>query len=187
MLDIRPYQEKDKADVQKICLANANALDKPFQKQRFILIMYCNYYIEQEPENCFVAVDVNDKAIGYIICSEDYDKYAKSFSEIYLPQARTISFKSYIDARLDMLSHAVFKKKYPAHLHIDVDSNYHRMGLGTRLVDALVEHLKAKDDFKGGLMLVVGETNKQGRNFYKKYGFKELLITSMGVAMGIDT
>ena len=84
-----------------------------------------------------------------------------------------------------MLSHALWMKNYPAHLHIDIDSNYQRLGIGTRLMDALINHLKAKG-VKPGLMLVVGATNEQGRNFYKKYGFKELAITKMGVAMGID-
>ncbi|MGI6773322.1 MAG: GNAT family N-acetyltransferase [Clostridiales bacterium] len=185
VITIKPYEDKYRHAVQKICIDNAGHADKPLEAKRYILIMYCNYYIEQEPENCFVAVNENDEAVGYIICSEDYKKYRKIFNKRYIPQARTISFKKYCEAKLDMLSHALWMKNYPAHLHIDIDSNYQRLGIGTRLMDALINHLKAKG-VKPGLMLVVGATNEQGRNFYKKYGFKELAITKMGVAMGID-
>ena len=185
VITIKPYELKYRRDVQQLCLANANHLDKPFEDRRYILIMYCNYYIEQEPENCFVAVNEEDKAIGYIICSESYKKYRERFNRYYIPQARSLGFSYYVKAKLDMLSHAMFAKKYPAHLHIDIDDNYQRLGIGTRLMNQLVDHFKAKG-VKPGLMLVVGANNEQGRNFYKKYGYKELAVTKMGVAMGIE-
>lgn len=184
MNPIRPYRESDKADVQKICLLNAGCIDSPFEKQRYILIMYCNYYIEQEPENCFVVTDENDSAVGYIICSEDYDKYSETFNEVYIPQVKCLGSRQYIDARLDMLSHYLFKKDYPAHLHIDINPEYQRIGAGSRLMNTLIEHLREKD--VDGLMLVVGTGNIKGRNFYKKNKFKELLVTKSGTAMGIE-
>ena len=65
MEKIRPYQEKDFDRVRKICLENAG--DTRTEEQKiFILSTYCDYYIEQEPENCFVAVNENDEAVGYI-------------------------------------------------------------------------------------------------------------------------
>ena len=79
MASVRPYQDKDKERVQRICLMNAECMNSPVDTQKYILIMYCNYYIAQEPENCFVAVNDDDEAVGYIICSEDYDKYEKIF------------------------------------------------------------------------------------------------------------
>ena len=81
VITIKPYELKYRRDVQQLCLANANHLDKPFEDRRYILIMYCNYYIEQEPENCFVAVNEEDKAIGYIICSESY-KSTGAFQQV---------------------------------------------------------------------------------------------------------
>lgn len=185
MLTVRPYQEKDKELVQQICLANADCTaDTPEDTKKYILIMYCNYYIEQEPENCFVAVDDNDVAVGYIICAQDYKKYEEVFKEIYLPQAAAISVKRYVEAKLDLLSHSMFKKSYPAHLHIDIDSNYQRMGLGSMLVAALKANLRKKKI--NGVMLVCGADNQQAINFYRKNGFKSLLTTKMGHAMALD-
>ncbi|MDR1629379.1 MAG: GNAT family N-acetyltransferase [Oscillospiraceae bacterium] len=184
MYEIRPYKEKDKAEVQRICLLNAGCIDKPLEKQRYILIMYCNYYIEQEPENCFVVTNEEDRAVGYIICSEDYEKYAETFNRVYIPQAQCLGNRQYMDAKLDMLSHALFKKKYPAHLHIDIDPEYQRIGAGSRLMNTLMEHLRTKGVH--GLMLVVGTDNLRGRNFYKKNKFKELMVTKSGTAMAIE-
>lgn len=183
MASVRPYQEKDKERVQHICLMNAECINSPVDTQKYILIMYCNYYIEQEPENCFVAVNDNDEAVGYIICSENYDKYEKIFLENYLEQCSAISPKRYVEAKLDLLSHSMFRNEYSAHFHIDIDENYQRMGLGSLLISTLKAHLRKKNITK--LMMVCGEDNYNAINFYKKNGFKDLITTKMGHAMGI--
>ena len=79
--------------------------------------------------------------------------------------------------------HAKYAAEYPAHLHIDLLDDYQRKGLGSKLVGALSEHLKAKGI--AGLMLTVGGSNELGINFYKKYGFTELEKGLGDVAMGI--
>ncbi len=181
---IRPYQEKDKERVRQICLKNADCQYAPDDTKKYILLMYCDYYIEQEPDNCFVAVDANDNAVGYIICAENYEKYAKTFRELYLPQADRISLKRFVDARLDLLSHSMFKNAYPAHFHIDIDEAYQRRGIGSLLVTALKLQLKKKK--LNGMMLVCGADNRQAISFYEKNGFKTLLTTKVGRAMALD-
>ena len=181
---IRPYDKKDRERVRQICLKNADCLYAPEDTKKYILLMYCDYYIEQEPENCFVAVDANDNAVGYIICAEDYERYARTFRAHYLPEADAISLRRFVEARLDLLSHSMFKSVYPAHFHIDIDEDHQREGLGTLLVAALKLHLKRKNI--NGMMLVCGADNKQAINFYKKNGFKTLLTTKVGRAMALD-
>ena len=181
---IRPYEQKDKERVRQICLKNADCLYAPEETKEYILLMFCDYYIEQEPENCFVAVDENDNAVGYIICAENYKKYANTFKELYLPQADAISLQRFVEARLDMLSHSMFQSLYPAHFHIDIDEDHQREGLGSLLVSTLRMHLKRKN--VPGMMLVCGADNQQAINFYKKNGFKTLLTTKVGRAMAMD-
>lgn len=181
---IRPYAQRDKERVRQICLKNADCLYAPEDTKKYILLMYCDYYIEQEPENCFVAVDDNDNAVGYIICAQDYGKYAKTFREKYLPQADAISSRRFVEARLDLLSHSMFQSVYPAHFHIDIDEEYQHKGLGSLLISALRMHLKARNI--GGMMMVCGADNQQAINFYKKNGFKTLLTTKVGRAMALD-
>ncbi|MBR3768474.1 MAG: GNAT family N-acetyltransferase [Clostridia bacterium] len=184
MASVRPYKESDKERVQHICLANAECLDKPESLQKYILIMYCNYYIEQEPGNCFVAVNDEDEAVGYIICSENYDTYEERFKDLYLNQCAAISPTKYVEAKLDLLSHSMFKKQYPTHFHIDIDDNYQRMGLGSLLISTLKAHLRKKNI--NSMMMVCGEDNQKAIDFYKKNGFKDLITTKMGHAMGLE-
>lgn len=184
MATVRSYNEKDKERVQQICLANAECLNSPEETQRYILIMYCNYYIEQEPENCFVAVNDEDEAVGYIICSENYDKYEKTFKEFYLNQCAAISPKRYVEAKLDLLSHSMFKNQYTAHFHIDIDDNYQRQGLGSLLISTLKAHLRKKN--LTGMMMVCGADNENAKSFYRRNGFKDLLTTKMGHAMALE-
>lgn len=184
MPSVRPYKESDKQRVQDICLHNAGCDDSSEDTKKYILIMYCNYYIEQEPGNCFVAVNDEDEAVGYIICSENYDAYEKIFNENYLNQCAAISPKRYIEAKLDLLSHSMFKKDYPTHFHIDIDDAYQRMGVGSLLISTLKAHLRKKNI--SNMMMVCGEDNENAISFYKKNGFKDLITTKMGHAMALD-
>ncbi len=184
MVSVRAYKETDKERVQNICLANADCADATEDTKKYILLMYCNYYIEQEPENCFVAVNEEDEAVGYIICSEDYDNYEKIFKAEYINQCAAISPRRYVDAKLDLLSHSMFKKDYPTHFHIDIDNNYQRMGLGSLLISNLKAHLHKKGI--KNMMMVCGEDNENAINFYRKNGFKDLLTTKMGHAMALE-
>lgn len=184
MNTVRPYQPSDKDRVRHICLRNAECLDAPESTQKYILLMYCDYYIEQEPQNCFVAVDDDNQAVGYIICAEDYAKYEKTFREIYLPRCAEISTKRYVDAEFDLLTHSMFRGNYPAHFHIDIYEEYQRKGIGSLLISALRMHLREKNI--DGVMLVCGADNIQAQSFYKKNGFKTLLTTKFGTAMALD-
>ncbi|HOO25247.1 MAG TPA: N-acetyltransferase [Clostridiales bacterium] len=182
MEKIRPYQEKDFDRVRKICLENAG--DTRTEEQKiFILSTYCDYYIEQEPENCFVAVNENDEAVGYIFCAENFDIFKDRFKEIYLPRVKALGSDKWKDSLESYQLHEKYKGIYPAHLHLDVDAAYQRRGLGGRLSDSLIDHLRTKGI--GGLMFTVGADNKVGLSFYNKYGFEKIEEGSDDVAMGI--
>lgn len=184
MATVRPYRESDKERVQNICLANAGCGESSEDTKKYILIMYCNYYIEQEPENCFVAVNDADEAVGYIICSENYDNYEKVFTELYLNQCAALGPKRYVEAKLDLLSHSMFREEHPAHFHIDIDDNYQRMGLGSLLISTLKAHLRKKNIHS--MMMVCGEDNVNAISFYKRNGFRDLITTKMGHAMALE-
>ena len=69
---IRKYEEKDKEQVIYICLNDMfGKYEQPLID--YVEWMFCRYYIEVEPQNCFVAVDDNDKPVGYCYGSADYD------------------------------------------------------------------------------------------------------------------
>ncbi len=170
-MNVRPYQPKDFERMHKICFETSSGFDS--EKGRVALFAtYCDYYVNEEPENCFVAVNENDEAIGYVICSSDPIRYERVFKEKYAPVLKKASPVRYLFHVVNEWLCRRIKKEYPAHLHIDILPEGQRMGLGTRLMDALTDHLK-KNGVKG-VYLVCGAGNEKGVNFYKKYGFKVL-------------
>lgn len=168
-MTIRPYKEKDKENVRFVCLNSEGPCKSSKRGINFALAVYCDYYIENEPENCFVAVDEKDKAIGYIISTQDFDKFYPVFLDKYYMRIKKWEFKRRKSALRSVIPHEKYKEEYPAHLHIDVLPEYQRMGLGHKMTDALLSHLKAKGI--KGIMLTTWIKNEKGRGFYDKYGF----------------
>ncbi|MBQ6898548.1 MAG: GNAT family N-acetyltransferase [Clostridia bacterium] len=171
-MTIRPYKNTDRDAVHDACLYCDGPENYSEGTKNFLFATYCDYYIEKEPFNCFVAADDNDRAVGYIICAEDFDSFIKTFREEYftrIPEDDT-ACRYYAAASTEVPER--YKEVYPAHLHIDILHGFHRMGLGKKLMDALISHLKEKG--VRGVVLGVNVKNEQGVNFYKKYGFELL-------------
>ncbi len=168
-MTIRPYESKDKENVRFVCLNSEGPCKSSKRGINFGLAVYCDYYIEKEPHNCFVAADESDKAVGYIICAEDFDKFYPVFLDEYYTRIKKWEFKRRRSALRSVIPHEKYKEEYPAHLHIDVLPEYQRMGLGHKMTDALLAHLKEKG--VKGLMLTTWIKNEKGRGFYDKYGF----------------
>lgn len=167
-MNIRSYRKNDRNDVRYVCLYCDGPEDMSESTQNFLLTTYCDYYIEKECDNCFVAAD-DDKVIGYVICTENFDRFIDCFRKEYIPRIpeEEKAHRTYAEES------AVFQKKYkddyPAHLHIGILPEYQRMGIGHKLLDILIAHLKQKGI--KGIMLTVNSENKKGFAFYEKYGF----------------
>lgn len=174
MVTVKSYEPKYCKDVQQVCLNTGpdSALTDPVMRD-FILYTFCNYYIEQEPENVFVLVDENDTAQGYVFGAMNFRKYIKNFKP-YLKIVKKLGKEYYRDAVAEIIAHAVFSLKYPSHLHIDINEPFRGNGNGSKMISTLTNHMKANGS--KAIMLVVGTGNTRGINFYKKNGFK--IITS---------
>ena len=147
------------------------------------MLQYCDYYLEQEPDACFVAVDETDTPIGYILCAKEYHAYRRRFLERYLPRIRALSVWRAVAARAEVGLTGRYAERYPAHMHIDILDAYQRMGIGHRLVDTLAACLAGQN--VKGLMLSVGSTNQKGVNFYQKYGFQKIGTVAGALVMGL--
>lgn len=180
---IRKYENKDKEDVRYICLNCDEPFDGPESARVFFLSLFCDYYIEREPDNCFVVVDDADVAVGYIICTENYTKFKSVFLEDYSLRIDEKDTKGRKAAREAIEAYEIFCDDYPAHFHIDILPDYQRMGLGHKLMGTLVEHLKGKN--VKGIMLSVWNRNKKGIAFYEKYGFAYLCERQTEVIYGL--
>lgn len=178
---IRKYQEKDKENLRHICIATAKNVRND-NDRKMLTLLYNDYFTENESENIFVAATDEDEAIGYILCSTDFKKFKKTMKSHYLKEVWKVHKKKCILVHLELIAETVFSKKYPAFLHIDILDGYQRMGLGTKLMDALMGLLKGKGI--PAVMLGVGADNEKGISFYKKYGFHEFKRAFGGVKMG---
>ncbi len=181
MTEIRKYEKSDFENVRYICLnSDGGGLDKELEE--CILHLFCDYYIENEPNNCFVLSD-EGKAVGYVICAESFDEFKPVYYGKYVPLVKGMSEDKFAWANEAYAMHEMFKETYPAHLHIDILPEYQRSGWGGKLINALLNHLKCKGI--KGVMLSAGADNKNAGKFYRKHGFEELGTYSTDIAFGI--
>ena len=185
MPTIRSYQSKDAEHVHIVSMRTGPqaALETEGPARALLFAAYVDYYIEHEPHNCFVIADDEDKAVGYIFCAQDYRPYREIFLRDYAPRTKGFSLPMRIECFGSVYLPGFFYKKYPAHLHIDILPEYQRMGLGTQLMDALTAHLCGQG--VRGVMLGVGSQNEKGKNFYKKYGFRQVCRIPFSIVMGL--
>ncbi len=181
MTEIRKYEEKDFDGVRYACL-NSEGGDMGEELCEFVLHIFCDYYIENEPENCFVLSD-DGKAVGYIICAENFDKFKPVYYSKYVTQIEHMGQDRINWANEAYVLHEKLKEDYPAHLHIDILPEYHRNGWGGKMTKTLFEHLKSKG--VKGVMLTTGTNNTTANNFYKKYGFEVLEVYDTDIAFGM--
>lgn len=182
MVTVKKYEPKYFEDVRQVCINTGpdSAQTDPNMRD-FILFTFCDYYCEQEPENVFVLVDENDRAQGYVFGARDFKTYIKNMKP-YLKKVKKTGKENYRDAIGEILGHAIYSFKYPAHLHIDINEPFRGNGNGSRMITALTEHMKNNKGVKS-IMLIVGTGNKRGINFYKKNGFKTVRVLKSGTVM----
>jgi ribosomal protein S18 acetylase RimI-like enzyme len=167
LMEIRSFDEKDRENCREICHKTATAPEYVKSKE-LVCLLYCDYYLDNEPDNCFVLVDNDDNAIGYILCGEKQWAYEKAMKP-YLKKVRRLSFKQWLSHAVEGLLDKSVAKKYPAHLHIDILPEGQRKGYGSKLIDTLESHLKEKG--VKGIRLGVGGDNEGAHKFYEAKGY----------------
>lgn len=180
---IRTAERRDREALEEICLATAmeQARKHALLREAFLMV-FCDYYVQQEREHCFVAVDEKDAAVGYILGAPSFEKWEREIHSSYLDRSENVIAKSIVKGEAETMR--PFAERYPAHLHIDILPQYQRMGLGSRLMDVLRDHLR-KQGIKG-VMLGVSSDNEKGKSFYRRYGFEELARDDSQIVMGIS-
>lgn len=183
MVVIKKYEPKYFEDVRQVCINTGpkEASTDPDMRD-FILFTFCDYYLEQEPENAFILVDEEtDTAQGYVFGARDFKTYIKNMKP-YLKKVKKTGKANYIAAIGEILGHAIYSFRYPAHLHIDINEPFRGNGNGSRMISTLTEHMKKNKGVKS-IMLIVGTSNKRGINFYNKNGFKTVRVLKGGTVM----
>ena len=169
---IRKYKDSDKEELRYICRETAGEYFRTDEKiLNAVSVIYSDYFTENEPENIFVIADKDDKAVGYILCSTDYELFKKKMTGKYIPAAVKASIKMMPVCLGYMTAFLTNGKENSTHLHIDILPDYQHMGLGTQLIDTLRKHLYNKGIDRLSVNTI--DRNEPPYKFYTKYGFKE--------------
>lgn len=184
VITVRPYQKKDFRFVQDICLETSWLRNNPTPQDRaWLCAKYCDYYLDCEPEFCFVAVDEQDTPIGYILCAADFGNYREILTEEYLPIVRKLSSSDYFRFAAEMkVEERYVKQGYTAHLLIDVLPEYQHEGVGSQLLEALMA--KLKEMFVEGVFLQCASKNQAAKSFFEKHGFDDIDYITGAVVYG---
>ncbi|HUT79831.1 MAG TPA: N-acetyltransferase [Candidatus Bathyarchaeia archaeon] len=181
-VEIRKAKRTDEKELINICYITGDPFLKKIFPQRYLFsLFWCSYYVRYETENCFVAVDPeNKRVIGYILSTMDTIKQKKDLKiklkkeikshikYLLVNKIRAKIVACYILNQRITKKRRAFLETYPAHLHIDILPEYQRKGLGHKLMNTLEEHFKSEGI--NGYHLEVSTKNSTGINFYEKYG-----------------
>jgi ribosomal protein S18 acetylase RimI-like enzyme len=183
---LRSYRTADHDAVYEICVRTGAAGGDATHLLRDPALLghvYAGPYLELAPELAFVVED-DDGVAGYILGAADTAEFQDRLEREWWPglRRRYPEFRTDGDAALDDLLIALMHSParapaglvaaYPSHLHIDLLPRLQGQGWGGRLIDTLVERLRATGSHGVHLGVATANTNAQG--FYRAVGFTEL-------------
>ena len=166
---VRPCRLDDLEAMREICIETSLLPLRDEKDKQFLLLMYCDTYVEYTSD-CFVAVDGNNRVIGYILCASDTHKYLRLFRKNILPEIGKMGFGYRVKALLNLAGQELCSALAASHLHIDLTASARRKGIGTVLVKTLKKHLAQKGIEH--VQLTCSSKNKVAISFYKRNGFK---------------
>ena len=184
---IRKYDSRDREAVRRICCETALAGEPSaifFDDDEVFADALTIYFTDHEPESCFVAEHDNN-VIGYLIGAKDARRMDKIFSDkIALPlfikalrrgvfiRKKNMKFLSrvFLSLMKGEFKTPVFSKDYPATLHINISKECRMAGIGSKLINAYLDYLKAQE-VKGVHLATMSDKASQ---FFSKQNFQLL-------------
>jgi ribosomal protein S18 acetylase RimI-like enzyme len=183
---LRPYRTADHDAVYDVCVRTGAAGEDAAHLLRDTTLLghiYAGPYLALAPDLAFVVED-GDGVGGYILGAADTAEFQERLEHEWWPELRRRypEFRTDSDAAFDDLLIALMHSPartpadlvadYPSHLHIDLLPRLQGQGWGRRLIDTLVERLRATGSH--GVHLGVATANTRAQAFYRAVGFNEL-------------
>jgi ribosomal protein S18 acetylase RimI-like enzyme len=193
---IRNVHAGDRDAVYDICLRTADAGADGTHLYSDPLLpghVWAGAYVALEPEHGFVVVD-DDRPVGYVLGALDSRAFEALLARDWWPTLRAqyplaATTTSPDDRIARSLIHrppradATLVGDFPSHLHIDLLPVAQGRGDGRRLVDRLLDALRA--DGSPGVHLGVSPRNGRAIGFYRALGFEELVNDARHLAFGM--
>jgi ribosomal protein S18 acetylase RimI-like enzyme len=192
MIAIRGYRPEDLADLYRICLATGDAgadAARLYADPDLVGHVYAAPYALFSPETAFVIED-EDGVAGYILGPPDTRAFEAWLEADWWPDLR----KRYRDpsdlprehwtrdqGMCAIIHHPLpapsrVVERYPAHLHIDLLPRVQARGFGGRMMDTWLGAVRARG--AAGAHLAVGAANTRAIGFYRRHGFREMVLAS---------
>jgi ribosomal protein S18 acetylase RimI-like enzyme len=183
---LRPYRAADHDAVYEVCARTGAAGEDATHLLRDPSLLghvYAGPYLALAPELAFVVED-GDGVGGYILGAANTAAFEDRLEREWWPtlRRRYPANRTNGDAVLDDVliarmhsparTRAEVVAAYPSHLHIDLLPRLQRQGWGRRLIDTLIERLRATGSH--GVHLGVATANTKAQTFYRVVGFAEL-------------
>lgn len=183
-MTIRPYLKKDFRYIQDICIATSSLADEDCPVNRaYLCALYCDYYIDNQQEFCFVAVDDDDIPVGYVLCAADCDDYLVKMEELYLPLVRKVNSGEFFKFNaMNKVTQRYVRQGYTAHLHLDILEEYRSQELEAQLIEALCA--KLEENNVEGLYIICGKKDAETCDLYQKLGFDDIDYITGAIVYG---
>lgn len=174
-MEIRKFKQEDRDAVQKIC--EEQSMCKSRKMKVATCNLFLNYYLENEPDNVFVAEN-NVEICGYIVASAKNQLFLQQMNGVYIPKtAKSSLLMAYIGVKSLQINN-VEDKNGGFNFHINVKKGYERKGIGTKLMQTMQQHMKNQG--KKYMYLVTKNRRTTGYGYYSHIGFTEKKIYYYG-------
>lgn len=183
MITIRKYKIKDEKEIIDICFETRSSELKDLDNREVFGLRWAQCYLKFYPDFCFVALE-NNEVIGYILSTPDTKEQEKVYVENIIPIIKNKIAEDYKYYEMftafipenDMLGEIL--NPYPAHLHINLTAKCRHKGIGSKLMNAMENNLKAKGIT--AVHLGVMKDNEAAYNFYRKHGYQTITEYDFG-------
>jgi ribosomal protein S18 acetylase RimI-like enzyme len=197
MFRIEPAGVHDMAGVYRVCLLTGDAGEDATTRYRdpdLLGHIYAGPYLARGEGTQLVAVD-EDGVAGYLFSADDTLAFEAWAEREWWPplrmrySPRPAADDGTGDADLVRRIHEPERTRhelaqaYPAHLHIDLLERTRGTGLGRRLIEQLLDELRARD--VAGVHMGVAAANTNAIGFYRHLRFEEVAQERWGVVLGL--
>ena len=184
---IRNFKPEEKKAIREISVQSSifgEYIEQKLLNEEIIADLLTSYFIEYEPQFCFVA-EKNSEVVGYLLGSSDVQKMHKVVRSKIMPGLVKKAFQSGLIFRapnLGLMKNVLnsyckgefkvpdFLQEYPATLHVNISPRYRGKMIGSLLVYHFLQILKDKQ-VKG---IHFGVLSDKAKRFFEKLGFEIL-------------
>lgn len=181
-VSLRSYERSDLSSMYLVCLETGAAGGDATQLSHDPALLghvYVGPYVRHDPQLAVVAEDA-DGIAGYAVAARDAVSFGDWAEHAWWPALRRhypvdADYPDF-DRRLVELIHtppapSPQAERFPSELHIDLVPRAQGTGAGRRLMDQLLDALRAAGS--PGVHFGVDPRNEHARGFYRHFGFTE--------------